>query len=261
MSVIRFMSTAVLTLTAVLTFSAGLANAGWIQKSRNGDTVLFSGGMVKNVSKSGRGSWTIINMNTGVMTMVDGKRRLYTSGGMGEYCSGAKAMMDKMMANIPPEQREMMKQMMKKQNKGKKPKVSIKKAGPGGKVAGLATIKYKVIVDGNPAMELWMAHDTPMFKEMEKYKGKMSQWSAQMEGCTSEGFGGGGFDPDSSAEYKKLEEGGLVMKKIVGGRTISEIISIKKKNIPKSEFQPPKGFKKVPFPDFLMGQMGQMGKR
>ncbi len=255
MTKIKAVFTAALALTIIILFSSIPADAGWIQKHRDGETSLMSKGRVKGFSESDRGMWTIMDINKGVMTIVDGQRKLYSSGTVNEFCKGAEAMQEKMMANIPPEQRQMMEQMMKGNKAGNKPAVSIKKIGAGGKVAGMKTVKYNVMVDGALNREVWVAHDAPIFKEMKKYMGKIARLSSDMQSCMSGSFGHGQFDLDDSPEYMKLEESGLVVKEVADGQVTNEIISIEKKKIPESEFQVPAGYKKAPLADFMMGQL------
>lgn len=230
--------------------------AGWIIEDIDGNKTYISSGMFKDIPKDGDETVVIMDLNKGVMNLIDHKRKSYISGTPEEFCADSKKMMDEMMKGMPPEARKMMEQMRESQGGEAAPVVKVTKQGSGGKVAGFDTVKYKVTSNGAPYAEVWITKDPKLMKELGAESEKLFTMSGEMEKCASMGMGGGA-SPELSPEYMKMEREGFPLREVVEGETVTEVVSIKKAGIPASEFQIPSGYRKTSFSEMMMEGMGR----
>lgn len=265
---LRFFITSLL--VTLLTGMALPAHAGWIEMDNDGGRLVMSKGVFKH-STQDEATWTLIDMNKGTMTIIDTKKKIYTTGTMKEYCASMSGMMKKMkakmeqaMAGMTPEQRQMMEQMTGRGAKRPDPKVSIAKAGSGGMIAGFKTTKYTVSVNGQPRKEVWLTSHSALMKDLKPYLDRIFKMS-DMSSCGMEGAGmmEGQFDVENSDEYNKLMHLGYPLRKkdIPGGpvrmvTSLREVTSLVKQSIPASEFAVPKGYKKMSFAEMMQLEMG-----
>ncbi len=257
------------------------ANAGWVMEDNDGSTTSMGQGKIKSEFNDEDMKFThIIDANKGLITMVDGNRKVYGSGTPDEYCTAtksfAKDMQEEVMAGFSPEQRKMMEEQMKQfQQMPKsapmenmpKPVVSIKKTGSKDVIAGHKTDKYTVSVNGDKYQDIWIASDISMDDEMKKLGlDKFHLISKRMEKCMESSDANMGMmaDPLDSPEYKKLTEKGFVMKEVdyagsfsgPGGKETKEVVRLEKKSFSASEFRIQADHKKVPVKELFKGMMG-----
>ncbi len=257
------------------------ANAGWVMEDSEGSTTYIGKDKIKSeYTNEGISISHIIDVNKGLITMVDKNRKIYGSGTPDEYCNATrsfgKEMQEQAMAGLSPEQRKMMEEQMKQlQQMSKsapmenmpKPVVSIKRTGSNDVIAGHKTDKYTVNVDGDKYQDIWIASDISMDDEMKKLRlDKFQLMQKRMDKCmdASKEEMGMMADPLDSPEYKKLTEKGFVMKEVYhtggfsgpAGDETTEVVRLEKKSISSSEFKIPAGYKKVPIIDLFKGMMG-----
>jgi hypothetical protein len=257
------------------------ANAGWVMENSEGSTTYIGKDKIKSeYTNEGISISHIIDVNKGLITMVDKNRKIYGSGTPDEYCNATrsfgKEMQEQAMAGLSPEQRKMMEEQMKQlQQMSKsaptenmpKPVVSIKRTGSNDVIAGHKTDKYTVNVDGDKYQDIWIASDISMDDEMKKLRlDKFQLMQKRMDKCmdASKEEMGMMADPLDSPEYKKLIEKGFIMKEVYhtggfsgpAGDETTEVIRLEKKSISSSEFKIPAGYKKAPIKDLFKGMMG-----
>jgi hypothetical protein len=242
----------------VITIIIGLTSpghAGWIEVEKDGNKVLISKGRIK--STWDEGIWLINDINTNEMILVNDKLRLYSRGTIDDFCQAMSEVYTEVMKKIPPEQRALMEQEMKRQKKKTSPKVSIERMGKGGMIAGFSTMKYLVTVNGVPYREVWLTTDASLMKELNPKK--MSQFIAKLKQCMVGTAGMVVEAVEVSPEYIKLEQKGIILKEVnkEEGYVETEVIRLEKKSIPDSEFQPPAGYKKISFFEMWKTQMDQ----
>lgn len=207
------------------------AQAGFIQTEQDGSTLYIQNGKLRGDTEDSGDMWSVIDMAKGTIMMVNPEEKTYFEGTIDEYCSGMRTMMDSMS--------QFMGGMMPKPA-AQKPKVEIVKAGPGGKIAGYDTTRYKVLVDGVLREELWLANDQTLLKELGNMQAmaKFSQCAA-ME-----------TDFEASPQYQEIMKAGWPLKTVShvdgGTETDSEITRIEKTDIPASKFTAPKDYTKTP---------------
>lgn len=259
--------TGILRFLVLITVIVGLAlpaQAGWVEVEKDGSRSFISEGRWKEVPGDKSEEWTIADINKGIMTFVDPKRKTYTQATPDEMCKANKKIAEDMRKGLSPQERAMMKQMMGMQPK-KPPKVLVKKAGKGGVIAGFKTTKYIVTADGRPFSELWITTDASIMKFVTKYREKMRLFGDKMIKCMAAmgGMYASVFDnPEFSPEYQKLtSEKGWVLREIkylgenLPGNVEIDIVKLEKRKIPESEFQLPAGYKKLDYYKWIKAQM------
>ena len=218
-------------------FAASAANAGWALVESNGDETVISKGMMKSVWENGS---VIFDSSKEKIYFIDDRRKTLAEGTVDELCDGITGMMESMMASIPEEQRAMMKQMMG----GAGGETSVVKTGPGEKIAGFDTTRYEVSHGGEPYETLWLTDDASLKKEFMGLMLMLMKFSS----CTSDASGMGAASPESSPEYLKLFESGMIVKSIehggAGEASYTSVIS--PRDVPASAFKIPTDYKKVP---------------
>jgi len=250
----------------------------------DGTTTYLGKEKVKSVFENAGGSfWHIIDADKQLITMVDPGQKIYGSGTPDDFCNTIKSFSDDMkeqaMAGLSPDQRKIMEEqmkqyeeMMKSSPPPKKPvafKSSIKRTKVGEVIANHKTDRYTVTVYGEEYQDVWIATEISMLKEEKKLNlHKVYSMQKKMDSCMDGSHADMSMmaDPLESAEYKKITENRLVMREITyaggfaqdGGDTSTDIIKLERKNIPKSEFSIPSGFKKVAIKNLLSGMMGSV---
>jgi hypothetical protein len=259
------------TLVVSLLLCVPYAYSGWIAEERDGGTTLISKGKIRNVPQEADEMWTIVDVNAGLMTWISDNKRMYARGNAEDFCDATKAVMAQVQSNMSPEERQMMEQMMGMmgggRKGGRKPDVSAMKAGSGDIIAGMKTEKYHVMVDGKLYEEIWIATDRSMLKELGNVK-KFGETMQKFTSCTAGSFGMGMLaeQPEFSPEYSSLYQKGWIMRNIkrqvsrmggMGSEPDTEVIRLEKKDISKSEFKVPAGYRQVTLSE-LFRSMGGM---
>jgi len=272
-----------LCLTALL--AASPASAGYRLTDKEGDETLVSKGRVKEQSTEGAGPESVFDLASARAWMSNPDRRVYWEGSIDELCSTirqtAKTMAKQMeqameaeLARLTPEQREKVEQMRKglaakraaaESEAAKKPGVvKVERTDETATIAGQPTRKYRVLVDGDLYQENWLTTDPAFAKEfaLDKASEVMSRVSACAE---SEDTGSGkGKGVDEAEIYRKLYAQGWPLKAVAykdgKARPKSETVKIEKRDIPESDFLPPKDYKKSSLGEVMFsGVAGPVG--
>ena len=124
-------------------------------------------------------------------------------------------------------------------------KVEVKETAETATIAGYATKKYQVWVDGVMKSELWVTKDIDFSDEFDM--AKLSRMTEKMSGQSA-------FK--STNEYQEMMKLGFPLKQVEitpEGKVESEVIKLEKKDISDSEFQIPSDFQGMD-----MGDMSKM---
>ncbi len=248
-------STIFLTLVLLVCFVSNSAWAGLVIKEKvqaeNGmETIMtyIEGDMVKNVMPNG--SYMIIDLTKREMIEVTPHKKQYSIIKIDEMKKEMDQAMSKLkeqLAGLPPEQRAMIEQMM-----GAKPagSVSVKKTGQHAKVAGFKAEQYKILKNGRPVVEVWISNDLLKYMKKEMNSAKIKAFEKAM-GSVDEMLSmmPAGSD-DVLKKMKELEKEGHIVKEVdysdpSNPVVVSQVIAVQKRNIPRSEFLVPQGYKKV----------------
>lgn len=263
------------TILAGVMLWAGQASAGWIidQVMKGGgeggrQQVLLQANRMKSLMLGTAGQPVaafILDLNAETITQVNYEERGYVTATVQEYArmmQGVQQMASEQMARtmremqeameaMPPEQRQMMEQMMRSQMRQgepksedcREPRIEIKKTGQQATIAGYPAVRYDVLADGKLESELWLATGITAWREMDPQK--LDRFGAEMAklaprcGPAQSRFGLFRDDP----AWKLVKEGYPV--RIVdrgGSGTVIEVVKADQRPLPTAEFQPPPGF-------------------
>lgn len=218
---------------------------------------------VETQEPDGKNNIVIFDGAKQVMYMISPSDNSYreldkaTVDAMGQQMSKAMEQMQAQMANMPPQQRAMMEEMMKKNMGGMmggaqaKPTITLKEMGSE-KVGAFNTTHYEMLSNGEKTQEIWAAPydqaklspaDFKTFQDMSKF----------FESVTRN-------VPKGSYSFSSMEQlKGYPVKMVqfTSGKPTHEwdLISVDQKSIDGSQFTVPAGMKKMEMP----GMGGPMG--
>ncbi len=225
---------------AVLVFAlvvASSAGAAWKIEESDGGTTFISNGKLKSSWENGS---IIIEGKNKMVHFIDDNRKMIASGTIDEFCGGMKKAVDAMMENVPPEQREMMKQMLAAK---KPPKVKIVKKGKGEKVSGLSTTIYEVVADGKHYESVWITNEAGIVNECQdvmKALGNLMQCLGVINSMGSDP------EPEASPEYARIFQLGVIVKSVGSDEKATEM-KLEKSDLADTDFGMPAGYKAVSF--------------
>jgi hypothetical protein len=217
------------------------SQAGFVQKESDGTRIMIQDGKLRVVPPEQDEPWFMADLDKDRLTMGDPTRRVYASGTSEEYCRMMKQMMQAMAAFMPHGLTE----------GGSTPEIKVVREGPGGNIAGYKTTKYKILEDGRLSEEIWLTEDPSILDEL----GTMKNLEFMECGTDKAALA-------ASPEYARVMGQGWPMRSIDyidGYRDVdTDVVSIQKRDIPGSEYEPPSGYKQVSFPElFEMEEMGE----
>ena len=234
----------VICVAATAMLGASVADAGWVLTDSNGDETVISQGKMKTVWENGS---VIFDASTSEVHFIDDRRKIIASGTLDELCEGVAQMMESMMASIPEEQREMMKQMMG----GSAGETAVAEKGPGGKIAGFETTRYEVSLDGELYEELWLTKSESLKKECQGLMQMLMKFSS----CLSSVSPMEQPSPESSPGYMKLFETAVLVRSVQhGGEDEADNTTvISARDVPASAFSLPAGYEEAPLSEIWAG--------
>jgi hypothetical protein len=247
------------------------AHAGYAIVDQQGLETVVSKGRVKHASRTAEQPVVVFDVGRGRLWFANPRTRSYWEGTADEFCTSmrstvASAMsevekqMKDQLAKLPPDQRAQVEQMMKQALQGQAgqrgaapaPRVTVERTAEQATIAGLPAKRYRVLTDGQPFQDLWLASDAGLLQEI--HAGKASDAYARMSACQA-GSAGPYAAVAESQEYRKLFGEGWPVR-IVGyptgtPQTLTEVVRVERRDVPESEFTPPAGFRKAPLMEVL----------
>ncbi len=226
------------------------ADAGWVMLEQNGNKTLISNGRLKGTSA---GVSSIFNGPKKEIIFIHDGQNIYWRGTVDDYCSSLATMLEQMIKEMPEEQRKMTQQMMSKENQSPDHKVSVVKNGDGETIAGLKTMKYRVMVDGELFEEVWLATNASLMRDYEPLVPILQKFSSCLGSMNME------FTPEKSADYQKLWETGFQLKSVRyafgSPKTETDVVKTEKADIPDKEFEVPAGYQQRSFAEMMQLQV------
>jgi len=239
--------------------------AGWIIKQRSYDsdlgvesavieTVYLQDNKMKIIQDQ---IITIFDLNEETITLMNAANKVYWTGKVDDYKSEVKAAMkiamDEQMEKASIEQQEMIRKMYTGMMEnidnpskfvGEEPdeyNIEIEKSGEKVEIADQLALKYEVIINGFIKEEAWISESVNTNTEFapEKFYAIFKDFICQEESMAAY---------QTNEKYIQFSKKGFPLKSInyYGGfESISEVISLDKKNIEESNFEIPADFKKV----------------
>ncbi len=216
----------------------------------------FQANRVKTVSQDG--TYAILDLQKGTMTMVDPAKKEYSVTSLKEMLGRMETGMNKLKEKfnaLPPEQRAMVEQMMGGKKTGGE-SLEMKDTGKKEKIAGYVARKFVILKNGKPLAEYWVSEGLKKDILEEIDKSKLDEFEQAMKKISSEGMP---FANSEATQIMKLEQkiqdAGEVVKEVHYARqagpmsgSSSRVVSVKKAKISASEFEIPGGYKKVADP-------------
>lgn len=237
--------------------------AGFLFVDERGAQMFLSKGRIKHVSSSGEEPVVAVDSTRGRLWVSNPRAKAYWEGTVEEFCTAVKALtggaagaamspeMDKLMkeklAGLPPDQQEMVKQMMARSGQAQQaapeppPRVTVEAAGDGENVAGLATKKFRVLADGKLYEEVWLTSDPAITREFDM--GKAPEIIAKFSACQARGAS----RVQETDAYRQLFAKGWPLKTVAhgGGFSRPHVVKAERRDIGDAEFAPPSGYKKL----------------
>ncbi len=236
------------------------ALAGMVEVEQQGGVTFLSGGKIKNLP-AGESTWYIFDTIDDRITLVDEQAAAYAQGNAEEYCGALTTLTDARMQQMSPEEREMMDQIMQMLNEegAQQAQINVAHVGAGEEIAGRATEKYEVRVNGNLYEEIWLAPEPQLLEGVDIQA--ISNYGKKISDCIGKALrmDAGRVHPEDSPDYEALVRKGWVMRSVrhdpmVGGTIETEVDSLERRDIPEAEFQPPAEYQRISFVDFLRAQ-------
>jgi len=146
------------------------------------------------------------------------------------------AELKKNMANMPPEQRKMMEQMMAGQALGtdKSAKVDVVKSDEKKEIAGYSSTKYTVTEDGKETISLWATKDIKSFNSMKK---DFEEYTKRFVASTNQSM------KSLATAFQKVD--GFPMQMTFTNGISQEVQKVEQQSVPSSQFEVPEGYTKV----------------
>lgn len=235
---------------------------GSTQKSKG--KIYISENKIK-VSGEGDQVAAVFDLNSGDMIQIDNQQKRYVVAKPEDYfkaiqdiTSRMKAEIDKQLAQLPPDQKAKMEEIMKSQGitpPGENPeprKLSLKETDVTETIAGYKSQKFEVYENDKLGEEILVSDDGVLGKEFDLKK--MATYIRELRKI-GENAKGNPADWDQSEKiYTKIYESGFPMRSIdysPAGAYIEEIVSVTEADISDKEFQPPAGYKKVSLQEMM----------
>jgi Domain of unknown function (DUF4412) len=266
-------SLAGLAVAALVVLAATSAHAGYAMLDQQGGQTLVSKGRVKHTGQAADQPTMVFDVGRGRLWFANPRTRSYWEGTAEEYCTAVKGLMGsavsemekqmkEQLAKLPPDQRAQTEQMMKQAleqmrgaqpgaSPGKTPKVTVERTGEQATIAGQVARKHRVLADGQPSLDVWLASDAGLAQELGL--ARMPESYGRMAACLdSRPTGQVVFE---SPEYRQLYSQGWPLRIVSheGGaaQAIVEIVKIERRDVPEAEFAPPAGYRKAPLPQVI----------
>ena len=217
--------------------------------------IWFDGGRMR--SNDGTGDGAIFKEQK--IYALDGDKKTYsvidkaTMDRMGGQMAEARKKMEAQMANLPPERRAMMEQMMSQMGGGaakKAVKRDVTSTGRSETVAGIKCTVWEVVVDGVKEQELCASPVSSMPGGAEVMK-TMREIGEMMKGL-SEGLGPMAKRSATEAwtDIAKINGVPILTRDFDGGKATSEkrLSVIRSESVPGSTFEVPAGYKERKMP-------------
>jgi hypothetical protein len=263
-------SLAGLAVAALVGLAATSVHAGYAMFDQQGGQTLVSKGRIKHTGQAADQPTMVFDVGRGRLWFANPRTRSYWEGTAEEYCTAMKSLlgstmsemekqMKEQLAKLPPDQRAQAEQMMKQALQqaqgtqpgappGKAPKVTVERTGEQATIAGQAARKHRVLADGQPSLDVWLASDAGLAQELGL--ARMPESYGRMAACLdARPTGQVVFE---SPEYRQLYSQGwplrIVSYESGAAQAIVEIVKIERRDVPEAEFAPPAGFRKAPLP-------------
>ena len=135
--------------------------------------------------------------------------------------------------------------------------ITLKKTDETAAIAGYSARKYEIFDNDKLQSEYWVSSDAGFSEELDM--NKMSKLMNEVKRISQNVGGSASISDNEYKIFQEIYEDGYPMKTVYhspdGDKVfVEEIVTVKKQDIPPSEFQPPAGYEKITYQDILKQQ-------
>lgn len=135
--------------------------------------------------------------------------------------------------------------------------ITLKKTDETAAIAGYSARKYEIFDNDKLQSEYWVSSDAGFSEELDM--NKMSKLMNEVKRISQNVGGSASISDNEYKIFQEIYEDGYPMKTVYhspdGDKVfVEEIVTVKKQNIPPSEFEPPAGYEKITYQDILKQQ-------
>lgn len=135
--------------------------------------------------------------------------------------------------------------------------ITLKKTDETAAIAGYSSRKYEIFDNDKLQSEYWVSSDAGFSEELDM--NKMSKLMNEVKRISQNVGGSASISDNEYKIFQEIYEDGYPMKTVYhspdGDKVfVEEIVTVKKQDIPPSEFQPPAGYEKITYQDILKQQ-------
>ena len=204
-------------------------------------TLYVQDNKLKQVDKGDSNQPTVIfDLGANNITLVNNENKVYIHLTMQEHLKSFEA-------------------MMKQTKEGEQaPKnLTLEKSDESVKIAGYNTTKYSILENGKLATEYWVSNE-PGFNNEINFE-KMAKLMNDVKNISQTVGGSASISDQEYQIFREIYQNGYPLKTIYHTEddspvVIEEILSVKSKELPASEFQPPAGYQRITYQDILNQQ-------
>jgi len=206
-------------------------------------TIYVQDNKLKQVDKGNQNQPTVIfDLGSSYITLVNNENKVYIHLTIDEHLKSFKAMMQQT-----------------KEGEETDKNLTLEKSDESMKIAGYNTTKYTIFENGKLATEYWVSSE-PGFNDEINFE-KMAKLMNDVKNISQTVGGSASISDKEYQIFREIYQNGYPLKTIYhtedgSPAVIEEILSVKSKGLPASEFEPPAGYKKITYQDIL-NQQGQ----
>lgn len=135
--------------------------------------------------------------------------------------------------------------------------ITLKKTDETAAIAGYSSRKYEIFDNDKLQSEYWVSSDAGFSEELDM--NKMSKLMNEVKRISQNVGGSASISDNEYKIFQEIYEDGYPMKTVYhspdGDKVfVEEIVTVRKQDIPPSEFQPPAGYEKITYQDILKQQ-------
>lgn len=209
---------------------------------------------------------TLFDFDKDKMIVLDHNQKTYTVIDPKEFVKAVEEHTKKMeefrkkhLENLPPEQRELVEQMIKEREAGnllqknEKIIISVKDTEQTEEIAGYSSTKYDVLYNENLNEEIWLTKELNIQKELDinKMSNLMTEFKKVNKRLGDDSI------KNQEAFINLFRDGGFPMKTVDHsfGETVfvEEVVDVNQKDIPSSEFDLPSGYEERTVQNLIQG--------
>ena len=204
-------------------------------------TIYIQGDKFKQVENGGPFSPAVIfDLNSGNIMFVNDEKKLYIILNRDEYL--------KYIESVIAENKDV-------STAGRN--VTLKKTDETASIAGYNSRKYEIFDNDKLQSEYWVSSDAGFSQELDM--NKMSKLMNEVKRISQNVGGSASISDNEYKIFQEIYDDGYPMKTVYHSPDsdkvfVEEIISVKKQDIPPSDFQPPAGYQKITYQDILKQQ-------